>query len=419
MTTFKKHLLALLLLSLGFQVSAQELHWPQWRGPDMNGIAKGNPPIEWSESKNIKWKTNIPGEGLGTPVATGDLIFFTSAVRQSNNEVAFYAYAINRKDGKIQWQKKLTQKESHAKIHAVNTYASASCITDGEYVIAFLGSYGLFCLDMGGNIIWKKDYINYGFKDPYAQGEGSSPFLYKDNLIVVYDHDGNSNIQVFDVKTGKSRWMKRRNEEISWATPIVYEGKKYTHIIVPGHKGSIGYDINNGAQLWRISGLGSSIITTPSFEDDILILNTGYWGGDKMQALDLKKLDAGVNPPSALLWEKNHSTSYVCTPQIYDGKVYYIDHNRTSISCVDLYTGKEYYSGQRPGNLGNIYASPIVADGHIYFLDRRGRCAVIEAGGSFKTISINALQDQTDASPIIVEDKLIIRGHNAIYCIED
>ncbi len=238
----------------GGESSAEfETNWPQWRGPGANGVAPyGNPPVEWSENKNIKWKIEIPGKSHATPIVWNDLIFVLSAVgtdkqveareeptkatrrrgpptAKVSNVHKFEIFAINRADGKIAWQRTAREELPHEGTHPTATLASNSPITDGEHVYAYFGSRGLYCYDMQGNLKWEKDLGDMTTKLSF--GEGSSPALYNDKIVVNWDHEGQSFIITLDKKTGKELWRVDRDEKTSWATPLVVESHGKPQVI--------------------------------------------------------------------------------------------------------------------------------------------------------------------------------------------
>ena len=223
--TFYVALFSLTLLSC--QLNAQNYidNWPNWRGPNVDGVSlNGTPPTKWSETKNVKWKTPIPGKGLGTPVVWGDQIFITTAIEldqkateeaikklqkatpamgkllgileTTENFLQFVVYSINRKNGEINWKKVVREQYPHEGVQVNGSWASASCITDGEHIVASFGSYGIYCFDMDGKMIWEQDLGDMHVVSAF--GEGTSPVLYKDNLIIVWDHEGQSKIHVLN-----------------------------------------------------------------------------------------------------------------------------------------------------------------------------------------------------------------------------
>ncbi len=255
-------------------------NWPQWRGPLGTGVApQGNPPVEWNgqDGQNIRWKTELPGRGHSTPVVWGDRLFVTTAIPYGDplppryskapgahnnlpvtHRQKFVVLALDRKSGDIVWQRTLHAALPHEGHHETGSFASNSAVTDGEHVFASFGSYGLYCLDFDGNEVWRAEF---GLLQPlHGHGEGSSPALYGDTLIVNCDHEGQSFVVALDKRTGKERWKVDRHEVTSWATPIVVQPGGSPQVIVNGTTRVRGYDLKTGKVLWECGGLSSNVV---------------------------------------------------------------------------------------------------------------------------------------------------------------
>lgn len=441
--------LALFSLTLfSFQLNNENSidNWPNWRGPNLDGVSlNGTPPTEWSETKNVKWKTPIPGKGIGTPIVWGDQIFITTAVEldqkaseeaikqikktnptfvkvlgmsgTTENILQFSVYSINRKTGEVNWRKVVREQFPHENINNNGSWASASCVTDGENMIASFGSYGFYCFDMEGNLIWEKDLGDMNIISAF--GEGTSPVLYKENLIIVWDHEGQSKIYVLNKNTGEEIWQKDREEISAWITPIVVEINGRMQIIVPGDKKSIGYDLENSDVIWELSGLGEGPISCPVFDGERTFLMTGYGNTKMIQAINLISAQGKLENSAAVVWTSDKNPSYVPSPLLKDGKLYFLKASRAQLSCVDAKTGEIYYEALKPEGMGAAYASPVEANGNIYIIDRRGTCSVIKEGTEFEVIAQNKLDDNFDASPAIVGNDLLLRGYKSLYCISE
>ncbi|MFC2104447.1 PQQ-binding-like beta-propeller repeat protein [Bacteroidota bacterium] len=436
------------VILLSSQLNAQEYidNWPNWRGPNNDGVSlKGTPPTEWSETKNIKWKTPIPGKGLGTPVIWGDQIFITTATEldqkatdeaikrlkkthpgfvkffgmsgTTENFLEFSVFSINRSSGEINWTKVVREQYPHEGYNDQGSWVSASCVTDGVHMIASFGSYGIYCFDMDGKMLWEKDLGDMQVESAF--GEATSPVLYKDKLIIVWDHEGQSKIHVLNKKTGEEIWQKDRDERTTWATPTVVELDGMAQIIVPGKNKSMGYDIETGDVIWELGGLGDGIIPCPVFDGERVYLMTGYGKIKIAQAVNLKGAKGNLENSAALIWTMENNSSYVPSPLLKDGKLYYLKGSRASISCVEAKTGEIYYEAQRVEGLKGEYASPVWANGNIYIIDRQGTCAVIKEGKKFEVIVKNKLDDNFDASPAVVGNELFLRGFKSLYCISE
>ena len=266
------------------ETNAQEnvvnTNWPQWRGPLGTGVAvKGNPPIDFSETKNLKWKTEIPGKGHATPIVWGGKIIVQTAVptdekikvdespasegqqRMSGTKTdAVHEYRVilvNRETGKIEWQTTVAREWPQESTHELGSWASNSPCTDGEFIYAYFGSRGLFCLDFSGKVIWERDFGQ--MQKHMSFGEGESPYLYKDKIFILWDHEGESFIYAIDKKTGKDVWKKEREERTSWSTPFVVEVNGKPQVITSATTQIRSYDFETGEIIWTSTGLTRNV----------------------------------------------------------------------------------------------------------------------------------------------------------------
>ena len=429
------------------QVNASEYdnNWPTWRGPLFSGEAvKGNPPTIWNETKNVKWKMPIPGKGLSTPIIWGDQIFITSAVSLDKKASAeaverlkeaqpewlqstgsgnipeyiqqFVVYSINRKNGKIIWQKAVREQFPHEGTHKDGSLASQSCVTDGKYLIASFGSYGIYCFDLKGNMIWEKDLGDMNIRASF--GEGSSPVLYKNYLIINWDHEKDSYVFVLNKTNGDVIRKKKRDESTSWSTPIVVEVKGKPQLIVTATGKSIAYDLDNGDIIWEISGLTANQIPSPVTDGEMVYLMSGY-RGNALQTVNLEEAKGDLKDSPALAWTYDKNTPYVPSPLLYNNRLYYLRGNNERLSCVEATTGKMHYEAQKLDGMKGVYASPVAANGIVYILGRQGVCYVLQDGVEFKVVAQNKLDDNFDASPAIIGNELYLRGLKSLYCIAE
>ena len=300
-------------------------NWPQWRGPLGTGVSpKGDPPVEWSEEKNVHWKVALPGRGHSTPIIWGDRIFLTAAVpfgpklppRRSGRPGAhdnlavtyrhrFVALAVDREIGKTLWEKKLHDALPEEGAHYTASLASASPVADDEHVFVFFGSHGLFCLDHDGNVVWQKQLGQMETK--HGHGEGTSPVLHGKTLVINWDHEGQSFIAAFDKATGKQLWRKQRDEVTSWSTPIVVERNGIAQVIVCGTARVRGYDLSNGKVLWECGGLSANIVASPVFHDGVVIVGSSY-EIRSMLAIDIDKAKEDITNSAAVLWSRRRGT---------------------------------------------------------------------------------------------------------------
>jgi outer membrane protein assembly factor BamB len=428
-----------------------ERFWPQWRGPLMTGVAPhATPPLEWSETKNVRWKVKLPGKGSATPVVWGDRIFVLTAVPTGEPKAVgqatagggpgappaagprpgggppraippehvqqFTILAFGRADGKLLWKRILREEQPHEGTHPTGTWASASAATDGEVVLAFFGSRGLYALDMNGALLWKKDLGDMTVKLGF--GEGSTPALSKDRVVVQWDHEGESFIVALERKTGKELWRQKREEGTSWASPLVVEHAGRTQIVTSATNKVRSYDAKGGNVLWETPGMTMNAIPTPVHQDGLVFLTSGFRGNALLAVrLDAAKGDISASP--AIAWKLDRDTPYVPSPLLYGDELYILKGNNGLLTCLDVKTGERRYGPERLAGVPNVYASPVGAAGRVYIAGREGATAVVERGRAFKLLATNTLEDGFDASPVAVDSELYLRGQKFLYRISE
>jgi outer membrane protein assembly factor BamB len=405
--------------------------WPRWRGPLGNGVSPdGDPPVHWSEQENVRFKVAIDGDGLATPIVWGDRIYVLSAVSlEGADEGArpapdpsgvplakqrFLVTAYDRHDGSVEWQRVAVERVPHEGHHLESGWATASPVTDGERVYAHFGSAGTYAYTLEGELVWKVDLGDMTTRLGY--GEGSSPALWGDTLVVNWDHEGDSFVVALDTRTGEERWRKDRPGELtSWSTPLIQEHEGRVHVIIAAAGRTRGYDVRNGELLWSVSGLGMNVIPTPIYDAGILYLASGKRDSPRMLAVDLHGARGDLDGSGAVLWTRDRDTPYVSTPLLYRGQLYFFKHVRSILTSVDAATGETLFKERL--DLGNVFASPVAAAGRIYMLGREGKALVLEPGPTLKILAENQLDDIFDASPVIVGSDLYLRGRRFLYAV--
>jgi outer membrane protein assembly factor BamB len=405
----------LFLVSLRLEAADRDRYWPQWRGPLLTGVAPGgDPPVEWSESKNVKWKAAIPGNGSATPVIWGDTIVVLTAVPADGGKQRFTVIAYGRKDGKVLWQRVVREEVPHEGTHATNTWASASALTDGELVYAFFGSRGLYALDLKGDVKWEKDLGDMNIKNAF--GEAASPALHGDRLVVNWDHEGESFIVALDKRTGKELWRVPREERTSWATPLVVEAGGRAQVITSATSRVRSYDLATGELLWHATGMTANAIPTPVHADGLVFLTSGF-RGNALLAVRLAEAKGDITHSPAIVWRYDRDTPYVPSPLLAGDQLYFLKSNSGVLSAFEAKTGKKLYGEQRLEGVPNVYASPLGVAGRIYVAGREGGVAVVKQGPEFKQLAANHLDDGFDASPVAVDNELYLRGRRFLYRI--
>ena len=431
----------LLLAGLGIVIEAQapsalpeaQRYWPQWRGPYANGASNtATPPLEWSETKNVRWKVEIPGRGSSSPVVWGDRVFVTTAVpvgltgdaqhaprggQKVRGVHQFVVMALDRTSGRTIWERVATEQEPHEQAHADNgTWASSSAITDGESLFAYFESFGLYAYNLNGKLKWQKDIGDKRMRNEF--GEGSTPALHGNTLVIVWDHlngDG-SFILAIDKRDGKELWRVPREEIDTWATPLILDVNGRPQVIVPAMERIRGYDLETGKVVWDGDGLTMNPIPSPVHEDGIVILMSGFRGND-LRAVRVADAKGNIDGTSAVLWSYDRDTPYVPSPVISDGVLYFLKTNSGILSAFDLETGKPHYQNQRLNEVPNVFSSPVAAAGRVYFTGREGSTLVIKSGPTFEVLATNSLDDGFDASPALVDGEMYLRGYKYLYSI--
>lgn len=437
-----KPFLATLLASAGAflcstSTAAAQEYWPRWRGPLGTGESTtANPPVTWGEGENIRWKTELPGRSNSTPIVWGEHVFVLSAEgfgeeieveqpeggRRRGSKVLptqkqrFIVMALNRADGTVAWDAVATERLPHEGTHGDGTWASGSAVTDGETLLAYFGSNGLFAFDMEGNQLWE---VQLGeMKTRNAFGEGSTPALYDDTVVVQWDHEGPSFIVALDAKTGKERWRQERDEPTAWATPQIIEVNGKPQVIANGTNAVRGYDLASGKILWEVGGMTTNAIPSPVYADGMLYVMSGF-RGSKLLAIDLDKAKGKLGGTEAIVWEHDKDTPYVPSPLLMGDHLYFMKVNTGILSCFQAETGEPLFGPERLELVENVYASPVGAAGRVYFASRDGDVEVRKDGGDFEVLSKNTLDDRFDASPALVDDELYLRGRKHLYCIAE
>ena len=412
--------------------------WPQWRGPLATGAAPaGDPPSSWSETENVRWKIEIPGYGQASPIVWGDRVFVLTAVPagpgddsgggffsrlrrrfmgtvRSGDRLNFVIVALDRRDGSVVWERTAVTEQPHEGRHSTGSWASGSAVTDGEVVCAFFGSRGLYCYDVDGDLLWDRDFgdmrIRMGF------GEGASPALHDDAVIVLWDHEGQSFITALDKRTGAERWRTDRDESTSWTTPLVVEHAGRMQIVTSATDGVRGYDFETGELLWEGDGVTTNAIPSPVAAGGIAYLMSGY-RGNRLYAVDLSAARGNISRGGAIVWSLDRDTPYVPSPVLHDGILYFTKSNSGILSAYDAASGENLYGPVRLSGIRDVYASPVVAGGRLYVTSRDGATLVAQAGPEFEILSMNRLDDDFDASPAVVGDEIYLRGRQYLYCI--
>ena len=415
-------------------------NWPQWRGPEGQGISgETGLPVEWSATKNIKWKTAIAGRGHSSPIVWGNKIFLTTALDGvvipgakpgvthklldgtdfvhpdavgADRKHTFKIICLDRGTGKILWERVAYEGSVADSRHQKASFASSTPATDGKYVFAFFGTEGLYAFDYSGKLVWKQSLGTLGTA---SVGYGVSPILFKDLVIMQCDDSGGKSfIAAFDKKTGKQAWRTERKVDVTWSSPVLVRVGTRTELIASAAEAIVAYDPATGKELWRHKGLESNAVPTPVVLKDLVVVTSG---SPKKVALALKAGGSGdVTGTSQLVWSYNKGTAYVPSPILYGDYLYLMTGNG-SISCLQASTGKVEYEGARVPKPTMFTASPVAYEGMILLTSEEGDTFVLKAGPQHEVLRTNSLGEPVYASPAIADGRIFIRGEQNIYCI--
>ncbi len=409
--------------------------WMNWRGPLHSGVApRADPPVEWTETKNVRWKKPILGKAHSSPIVVGGEVFMISAVpvgeavpavfdqapgTHDNTGVThrhqFIVQALSRKNGSEVWRRVLKEEFPHEGGHVTGSLASNSPTSDGERLYVFLGSRGLHCLDLQGRELWRRDL---GRMDTlHAHGEGSSPVVHGDLLLVCWDHEGDSFLQAFDKRTGESRWRTARDEKTSWSTPLVVEHAGKTQIVVSATKRIRGYNFLTGTQLWECAGLTDNVVSSPVHRNGIVVAGNSYYQ-QAMVAIRLDGAKGDLTGTDRVAWKLGRLTPYVSSPLLYGDTLYFIRHNQNVLSRLDPDTGQPRGEPLRLDGIRDfIFSSPVAAAERIYVTARDGVTVVLKHDRGNAVLAVNRLDDTFSATAAVVDGELYLRGERFLYCL--
>ncbi len=429
------------LSALGGELNTERAYnWHQWRGPEATGSAPhADPPLEWDQDTNIKWKVDVPGSGDATPIVWGDRIFILTAIKTDREEESppeeiaeapggnpfrvdrpthYYKFVVmcfDRRSGDVMWEQVATEQVPHEGHHRDHGFASGSPMTDGQYVYASFGSRGVYCYDIDGNLQWQRDLGDMSIYRFF--GEATSPVLHEDTLIVNWDHEGDSFLYALDAHTGETKWKVARDEHTSWATPLVVEHNGSTQIIVNALGKTRGYAFDTGELIWECGGQVRAVIPCPIAYQGMVICMSGFPGS----ALYAISLDAtgDVSESDKIVWSRKRDTPYCPSAVLYKDRLYFNKSNGGILSVLDALTGEPIIEATRMPGIRGVYASPVAAEGKIYFTSRDGATLVIDDGPELNVLATNKLDEPIHASPALVGKDLFLRTAEHLFRISE
>jgi outer membrane protein assembly factor BamB len=421
------------------------LNWPSFRGPGASGVADGQfPPLTWDAATNlnVRWKTAIPGLGLSCPVVWADRVYLTTAVSadgkavlkpgqygdvdsvQEASEHTWRVYCLDKQSGTILWERTACKGVPKVKRHTKASHANPTPATDGTHVVVSFGSEGLYCYDQGGKLLWQKNLgvLNSGwfYDADYQWGFGSSPILYKDLAIVQCDVGKESFLAAYRVTDGTEVWRKSRDELPSWGTPTIVEGPERVELVTNATRYARGYDPLTGTELWRLGRHSEITVPAPIYGAGLIFICSGYRPVQPIYAVrpgasgDISLKD-GATTNEAIAWSASKGGPYMPTPIVYREHLY-VCSNAGIVTCYEAKSGKQLYK-ERLGGQGGYTASPVAADGYLYFTSEESGVYVVKAGPTFALVAVNALGEGEPclATPAIADGMLFVRSQHYLW----
>jgi outer membrane protein assembly factor BamB len=436
----------LLQFALAGKPLQEPLNWPSFRGNGANGVSEGRSlPTRWNVEKaqNVLWKTAIPGLAHSSPVVWENLVFVTTAISSlpdasfrhglygegdASTDLSTHWWrvlAVEKQTGKIVWEATAQQGRPRCQRHVKATYANATPVTDGRYVVVSFGCEGVYAFTFDGKLRWQKDLgvLNVGAYDApsYEWGPASSPIIFQDRVLVQVDTQDDSFLLALDIHTGKEIWKTMRDELPSWGTPTVYEGRTGPELITNGSNFIRGYDPTTGRELWKLGGSSKITAPTPIVWEDLIIITSGRRPERPIFAVragargDIT-LEPGTTQNEFVRWSRSGRGSYMPTPLAYKGFLYILA-NHGVLDCYDVHTGRSIYRNRILHSGGGFSASPVAGDGKLYLSSEDGDVFVLGAGGEFRLLATNAMGELLMATPAISAGVLYIRGQHHLFAI--
>jgi outer membrane protein assembly factor BamB len=445
-------------------IHAQDLAWPQFRGPNANPVSTNAWLADrWSKTENVEWAAELPGRGWSSPIVAGDKIFLTSVLTEgkskspqigteySNEYVAelqkqglpmnkiiekvnerdiempnevklhYVLYCLNLKSGKVEWQREFHAGQPPGGRHRKNSFSSESPVTDGKFVYVYVANLGLWAFDLKGKQVWTTPLEAYPIYLDF--GTGSSPALVNNLLVIVNDNEKQQFIAAFDKQTGKQLWRTNRSlgnkgMQSGWVTPYIWKHALRTEIVTVGPLVAVSYDLA-GKELWRLSGMCPAPIPMAFAYDGLLYIDGGR--GSSLFAVrpgaqgDIS-LGKSETANAFVAWSQARAGTYLPSPVAYEGGVYTLTETGI-LTRFDAKTGKQTYKTRIDPAATAFTTSPWAYNGKLFCLSEEGQTFVIAAGETFKLLHVNALDDFTLASPALVGERLLIRTEHRLYAI--
>jgi outer membrane protein assembly factor BamB len=439
-------LLVVLTLTQAADAIEPAINWPSFRGPAASGVADGAEiPTAFSTEKNenIRWKTAIPGLGHSCPIVWGDCVYVTTAISSAGEsklkvglygdptsalekkvEHSFRVYCLDKHTGKVLWQKEPAKGIPKTLRHPKASHANCTPATDGKNIVVNFGAEGLYCYDLQGSLLWKKDLgvLDAGpFDDPTnGWGFASSPVIHDGKIVIQADTFQNGFLAVLDIADGRELWRTPRKDVCTWGTPAVLKTAERTQIIVNGYKHIGGYDLADGKEVWKLRGGGDAPVCTPIVANDLVFITNAHGPLAPIYAIDTAatgKIAASENSSSRYVaWYYPRGGNYMQTPIVYGDLAYFCRDNGV-LTCYDAKTGEKHYSERLGKGTTGFTASAVASDGRLFFASEEGDVFVVKAGPKFELLARNSIGEHVMATPAITDGALLVRGEHHLIAV--
>ncbi|MBK1826837.1 PQQ-like beta-propeller repeat protein [Haloferula rosea] len=418
-------------------------HWPQFRGPAASGLVEGAPTVtRWNveTGENILWKVPVAGLAHSAPIIWEDRIYLTTVVAPGDPELKIGLYgdisstedkgvhhwrliALDRATGQVVFDKEGHQAVPRSQRHRKATQCNSTPATNGEYIVAYFGSEGLFCFDMEGELVWKKDLgaMDAGyFKVPTSQwGFASSPIIHEGKVIVQCDVQKDAFLAVYDLKTGEELWKTARHDVPTWSTPAIAPSPGGTQIVVNGWRHTGGYDFKTGEEIWKLNGGGDIPVPTPIVGEGLVYLTSAHGIYRPMRAVRLSA-KGDITPPDiketndGIAWVHHRRGNYMQTPILIDGRLFACS-DRGVLTCFNAKDGSIVFSERLQGN--GFTASPVSDGKHLYIVGEFGEIWVVKVADEYERVALNEMGESCLATPAIREGVLYFRTRGSMMAI--
>ena len=402
--------------------------WPQFRGPDGNGLtSEANLPDQWDAEANIKWKAAVPGKGWSAPiVANGKAVVTTAVAEVPGDQSSVHSFEVHCFDvatGERLWQQVAKKEKPRIPTHPDNTYASETPVTDGEHIVVYFGMTGVFCFDFDGKPLWQKDLGAFPMENDW--GTSSSPALHDGLVFVQVDNETDSFLVALDVESGDEKWRVSREEKTNWGAPIVWTNSKRTELVTSGSTVR-SYDPQNGELLWQLVIDSGRSCSTPAAYGDLLLVgreDRSDRGAGPGGLFAIKAGGSGDITPAEgetssefVLWSNRKAAPAMASPILLDGHVYILSRRGGIVGCYNAGTGEEVYRERLEGSR-EFWASPWAFDGKLFCPGDSGATHVLAPGSEFKPLHTNQLEGRFWASSAAADGVLLLRSADSLYCI--